>query len=590
MPETASIEVQGLHQQLERIAATDSMNLEELSELCDETTATLRQITGLLEEISPAEGASLYQEGIMVASNLLKRFRQAEQIEWLALDGLKNDAIRALEQIGNDTASSAAVGLRQSPNGPIMGSLALSLRTMTSIDAVSTLMAKNSQLLGLARTADELTSYDSFGIGLALSDRYSGAGESFPHETFEQIYGLIWSNDLRSRELGRLELEQGLYQLGPYLGFNLPRRLESDFLAATQNLDLRNDHLAGQISGLNQIAIFFKTNYGGANAIANLLSKVIDQNCPEAHKQIVARILLQHITLNALAPTLNSIDPARGEEYYQRINSLLNVSAGELTANMQQFYLANNQFTASHMYESDPFELNSLLPSLEIKPDSHILEVGCGPLAPISKFFAERGFATAGFDVVPEYVKLAGGEEQGFSVQNWHATRYKNESFEEIFCLGRTALHNQNVDQWVSFFKEMRRIAKPNAKMRIDVPSVSEGYFLQAINQTFAEIKSKGLSLQFGTIIDSIDNENYSIRYVPSLEQLQAMALSAGWVLNPAPIEQNRFNYTPSKPEMENVDNYYELTPLNRALTQEEERFVFENLKHNKTPVIGYKL
>lgn len=194
-----------------------------------------------------------------------------------------------------------------------------------------------------------------------------------------------------------------------------------------------------------------------------------------------------------------------------------------------------------------------------------ILDIGFGPAARHMNALQKIGKHVKGIDVVPSNVQRALKDNPSLDVRvaDWHALPFEDGSLDGVYCLGRSALHNTTMDDWLQLLREVHRVLRPTGpnelipsvkKALIDIPSLSKGNYKNESEEFINTARKNGIyQSERGTIHDSPDSEHYLDRMDITEKQFRTMAKVCGF----------KARIVSRKPYGDQGDEniYWELTP-----------------------------
>jgi len=195
----------------------------------------------------------------------------------------------------------------------------------------------------------------------------------------------------------------------------------------------------------------------------------------------------------------------------------------------------------SHFYEQiqfENYELNEKVNESEfemlssaIQPQDRVLDSGCGTgrlLLPLAK----RGFKVTGLDYTERHVNLIKKSQPEIPVirADWKNTGLPSESFDVVYSLGRSVLHESNLSNQEEMFAEAARILCPGGRFILDMPNREKGGYAQLVSKYAEVMTAAGITnFRLGTIYDSPDGKNFATRYAYSHEDIVKLAEDNGF-------------------------------------------------------------
>lgn len=205
----------------------------------------------------------------------------------------------------------------------------------------------------------------------------------------------------------------------------------------------------------------------------------------------------------------------------------------EAIRKLQDFYQEKIKFEDYKVNQEMNEGEVSLLKSL-IRKDEKVLEEGCGT----GRLFLEMkkaGYDITGFDFTPRHVDEIKKQdpEANASEDNWHKTKFADESFDAVYSLGRNILHDYSIIDQAQLFREANRILKLGGKFIFDIPNRDKGGYKEMVDEYGNEMKKRGIkNFRQGTIYDSPDGINFATRYAYSKEDIKMLAQMTGFEIS----------------------------------------------------------
>lgn len=222
---------------------------------------------------------------------------------------------------------------------------------------------------------------------------------------------------------------------------------------------------------------------------------------------------------------------------------------------------------------SDDVEV--LLP--KIKPAKKVLDVACGPGRNFFKFkqaLAGGDTTISGIDIMPNFVASIKKTDPEADVRqgSWEHLPYEDESFDALYCLGRSVLHNTSLPAYKRCLMEMKRVVKKQGgRIYLDTPNPDVGDIRESVLAYQKRADELGIiNYTRGSINDSPDNIYFCDRLALTSLQFAAIARIAG--LRVEMIAQRPYGDEIKR----NTNIYWELTPLpdSDRLTQAQEELL----------------
>jgi ubiquinone/menaquinone biosynthesis C-methylase UbiE len=203
--------------------------------------------------------------------------------------------------------------------------------------------------------------------------------------------------------------------------------------------------------------------------------------------------------------------------------------------NLQKFYQEDIKFEEYKINEKMNAQEVMLLKSL-INKNEKTLEMGCGTGRLIGEL-AKEEYDISGFDITPKHVditrkKLAQVNAKGEIFEgDWHNIKeIKDNSLDVAYSLGRNILHDYSISDQVQLFREAARILKPGGKFIFDIANRGVGGYKKMVDGYAQEMKKRGIkNFRYGSIYDSPDGKNFTIRYAYSNEDIEDLAKISGF-------------------------------------------------------------
>lgn len=132
-----------------------------------------------------------------------------------------------------------------------------------------------------------------------------------------------------------------------------------------------------------------------------------------------------------------------------------------------------NQCAKNYLSQRDLFKNQKYLEDLvqRLKPNSKILDLGCGAGIPNDKFLIEKGFNIIGVDISSEQIKLARKNlpQGNFVVKDISEINFPNNSFDAIISF-YTIFHIKR-EEHQQLFNKLFSILKPNGYLLVTMGS-----------------------------------------------------------------------------------------------------------------------
>lgn len=218
------------------------------------------------------------------------------------------------------------------------------------------------------------------------------------------------------------------------------------------------------------------------------------------------------------------------------------------------------------------------------QPGMKLLDVGCGPKPRHMEQLAGSGFQLIGIDLVEENVQAALKENPDLDIRiaDWHNLPFPDQSFDGLYCLGRSLLHNTTIEDWLQTLDEMRRVLHPNpldqyetmdlppSKVILDIPMTGTGPLGDEQRRFRENARRLGIyQLEGGDIHDSPDGEHFFDRFIPTIHQFTQMAHMCGFEAHIVA----RKPYGNESNQSQNMNVYWELTVSGRPLSKQQRQF-----------------
>jgi ubiquinone/menaquinone biosynthesis C-methylase UbiE len=128
-----------------------------------------------------------------------------------------------------------------------------------------------------------------------------------------------------------------------------------------------------------------------------------------------------------------------------------------------------DQCAQNYLDQRDLFKNQKYLEDLivKLKPESKILDIGCGAGVPIDKFLIENGFDVTGIDISPKQIKLAqkNNPKGNFLVKDMSKINFPKNSFNAIISF--YAIFHIKREDHQKLFNKLFSILKPNGYLLV---------------------------------------------------------------------------------------------------------------------------
>ncbi len=169
-----------------------------------------------------------------------------------------------------------------------------------------------------------------------------------------------------------------------------------------------------------------------------------------------------------------------------------------------------------------------------------VLDIGFGTGRHMKRLM-EMGVPVVGLDAVQRHAEVTQGvlaeanllsPETGapIVVGSWHRMPFADESFTDIYCLGRSELHNATIAQAMKFMSEAKRVLKVGGYLYIDIPDPEKGDYAYERERYQKIARENNIDYyEKGAIVDSPDGVHFFDRLAPMKEQFIAWAFVNGF-------------------------------------------------------------
>ncbi len=169
-----------------------------------------------------------------------------------------------------------------------------------------------------------------------------------------------------------------------------------------------------------------------------------------------------------------------------------------------------------------------------------VLDIGFGTGRHMKRLM-EMGIPVVGIDAVQRHAEvtqnvlaesklLAPETGAPIVVGSWHRMPFADESFTDVYCLGRSELHNATIAQAMKFMSEANRVLKEGGYLYIDIPDPEKGDYAYERERYQKIARERSIDYyEDGAIVDSPDGVHYFDRLAPMKEQFIAWAFVNGF-------------------------------------------------------------
>lgn len=401
----------------------------------------------------------------------------------------------------------------------------------------------------------------------------------------ERMYGLTRTPDRDMRgiiasewipHLIRFDERNRELRTGEYL--NLREQVEDDMVAAIVNPEVRR-------SAPYTHTIFSNLIFDDPQLAERILIESVQQaGDPTTYEAIMENIVGMYSlprTYIVLSDHASAHPEARAavNAFFSHLGL---AGEGRLATSIEEQYREARSGTGTTMSEgfknletNNPTEL--ALVKNRIGHVEQLGDIGCGSGRLLLELQKWLGHKIVGIDLVPEQINdiLAQDPEAQVYVRSWFDTQFPDESFDALYSLGRSTIHNRDAEEWMQCLREGNRILKSGGKYVINTADPNQGHYI-AERERLASIAEShgGVHMTHQAIIDSPDRTNYIQRYVPTQDQLTAMARLSGFSIQLIGEEDY--------PDNEGYTNrclYWELVKEDQHLSEEEQMELTDTAK-----------
>ncbi len=176
----------------------------------------------------------------------------------------------------------------------------------------------------------------------------------------------------------------------------------------------------------------------------------------------------------------------------------------------------------------------------EVAGQKKVLDIGFGTGRHMKRLM-EMGIPVVGIDAVQRHAEvtqnvlseaklLAPETGAPIVVGSWHRMPFADESFTDVYCLGRSELHNATVTQAMKFLAEANRVLKEGGYLYIDIPDPDKGDYAYERERYQKIAEEQDIDYyEDGAIVDSPDGVHFFDRLAPMKEQFIAWAFMNGF-------------------------------------------------------------
>ncbi|MEN9328783.1 MAG: hypothetical protein RI947_1591 [Candidatus Parcubacteria bacterium] len=254
---------------------------------------------------------------------------------------------------------------------------------------------------------------------------------------------------------------------------------------------------------------------------------------------------------------------ARSHDWDQQkldnIDRVLRINEGTVAFKTLPDLYKTIDFGKDYQPNAELQEFEGDLLNMQLHESKRVLDVGCGD-GRLMKELKSKGRHVVGIDIVKESLEKAKKSGEDVVMASWHETPFADNTFDGIYCLGRSFLHNITEIDQLRMLLEMNRIMQLGSRLIMDLPNPDEGDYAHERERMDNQSRDMGIwNVSKGFINDGPDLEHRFDRNVPDDELMYQLAETCGFRIQRVASHE----YEGAQHKNENI--YWRLTKV-RAL------------------------
>lgn len=288
---------------------------------------------------------------------------------------------------------------------------------------------------------------------------------------------------------------------------------------------------------LQNIQLLSKEN--NHQAIMNSLERISTSNEKEYLNQLIDLkdfgLTIDLINIYGLMPVLNIIGKkGQNDEVFKEFYSKLQGDVVQKIFTTTQEVYDQINFENYNSSETTSKELSLIKNEIQessFDKNANILDLGAGTgrhAIPLS----QEGYNITALELQKKHVEYIQKQNHNIEIiqDSWHKLdELTDDEFNFIYCLNRSALHNQTPVEMLSFFDNISAVLSQNGTLMIDFPDTTKGEYFSRIENYKQHLLSLGVKEdKLQHLFDGTDNVHRLNRLALSKEQIVAFASLVG--------------------------------------------------------------
>jgi SAM-dependent methyltransferase len=249
--------------------------------------------------------------------------------------------------------------------------------------------------------------------------------------------------------------------------------------------------------------------------------------------------LVKEVGSEGLRDELNEIAKEGGEKA-DMANGLLEVlnpaAPSEAHNDLKELY-EDIEFERYEVNEKMQSKDMSVLDDV-IRTNDKVMDLGAGT-GRLLKPLLKKGVDVDGVDYVDRHVEIMRNEMPDAEIHkaDWVDTKLEDSTYDVVYSLGRSILHEYQPDRQNALFAEANRVLSKGGRFVFDIPNKEQGLYRDLVDKYNKVMNDRQLPHRSGTIYDSPDGENFFTRYAYSIDDIKRLAAENGFQVEDIQIE-----------------------------------------------------